>query len=61
MTSVPALLTALADNAVTDIVVANGTYRVSTAASQALGLALDRRAVRGPDQPVTVRAETRAA
>ena len=35
VTSIPALLTALADNAVTDIVVANGRYRVSPAASQA--------------------------
>ncbi len=34
VTSIPALLTALADNAVTDIVVANGTYRVSPASSQ---------------------------
>ncbi len=27
VTSIPALLSALADNAVTEIVVANGTYR----------------------------------
>ena len=51
MTSVPALLTALADNAVTEIVVANGTYRVSGAVDRAGQLALDRRPVRGPDPP----------
>ena len=50
VTSVAALLTALADNAVTDIVVANGTYRVSIAAAQRGELAVDRCPVRGPDQ-----------
>jgi len=35
VTSIPALLSALDDNAVTEIVVADGTYRVSPAASQA--------------------------
>jgi hypothetical protein len=34
VTSIPALLTALADDAVTEIVVADGTYRVSPASAQ---------------------------
>ena len=34
VTTIPALLSALDDNAVTDIVVANGTYHVSPAGSQ---------------------------
>ena len=41
----------LADNTVTEIVVANGTYRVSPASEQGLQLALDRVPVREPDPP----------
>ena len=57
--SIPALLDALDNNAVTDIVVANGTYQVSTAgklASNSLWIGsrfVDR------TNPVTVRAESR--
>ena len=47
VTTIPALLTSLADNAVDEIVVANGTYRVSPASSPGVQLALDRLAVRG--------------
>ena len=58
VTSVPALLTALADNAVTDIVVANGTYRVSPASSQASNSLWIGARFASRTNPVTVRAET---
>ncbi len=50
VTSVAALLTALANNATTDIVVANGTYHVSTAASQASDSLWIGGPLRGPDE-----------
>ena len=59
MTSIAALLSALANNAMTDIVVANGTYRVSAAASQASNSLWIGSRFAGRTQPVTVRAETR--
>ena len=58
VTSIPALLTALANNAVTDIVVANGTYRVSTASSQASNSLWIGARFASRTNPVTVRAET---
>ena len=58
MTSIPALLTALADNAVTDIVVANGTYRVSPSSDQASNSLWIGSRFAGRTNPVTVRAET---
>ena len=58
VTSIPALLTALADNTVTDIVVANGTYRVSPASSQAANSLWIGSRFAGRTRPVTVRAET---
>ena len=59
VTTIPALLNALDDNAVTDIVVANGTYRVSTASSQqSTSLWIGARYA-DRTNPVTVRAETR--
>ena len=59
VTTIPALLTALADNSVTEIVVANGTYRVSPASRQAPNsLWIDSRFA-GRTTPVVVRAETR--
>ena len=58
VTSIPALLTALADDAVTEIVVADGTYRVSGAANkQANSLWIGARFA-GRTRPVLVRAET---
>jgi hypothetical protein len=57
--TIPALLTALADNTVTDIVVANGTYRVSPASSQASNSLWIGSRFAGRTRPVTVRAETR--
>ena len=60
VTSIAALLTALADNSVTEIVVANGTYVVpgaSTSAGQTSGLWIDRRFASRTD-PVLVWAET---
>jgi hypothetical protein len=59
VTSIPALLTALADNAVTDIVVANGTYRVSPAHAQRSDSLWIGSRFAGRTRPVTVRAETR--
>ena len=59
VTSIPALLTALADNAVTDIVVANGTYRVSPAGSQRSDSLWIGSRFAGRTRAVTVRAETR--
>ncbi len=56
--SIKALLTALADNTVTEIVVANGTYVVPDAAShQGTGLWIDQRFA-GRTNPVLVRSET---
>ena len=58
VTSIKALLTALADNTVTEIVVANGTYVVPDAAShQSTGLWIDQRFA-GRTNPVLVRSET---
>ncbi len=51
VTSIPALLTALADNTVDEIVVANGTYRVSPACAAGVELAVDRLEVRQPHPP----------
>ena len=59
VTSIPALLTALADNAVTDIVVANGTYHVSPAGSQRSDSLWIGARFAGRTRAVTVRAETR--
>jgi hypothetical protein len=59
VSSVPALLDALRNNLITDIVVANGTYRVSPAGRQeSNSLWIDDRFA-GRTNPVTVRAETR--
>ena len=58
MSSIPALLTALADNTVTDIVVANGTYRVSPASGQASNSLWIGSRFAGRTRAVTVRAET---
>ena len=58
VTSIAALLTALADNTVTEIVVSNGTYVVPDAAShQSTGLWIDQRFA-GRTNPVLVRSET---
>ena len=60
VTSVAALLDKLADNSVTEIVVANGTYVVpnaSSSAGQTGGLWIDQRFA-GRSSPVLVRAET---
>jgi hypothetical protein len=59
VTTIPALLTALADNTVTDIVVANGTYRVGTASSQGTSSLWIGSRFAGRTRAVTVRAETR--
>jgi hypothetical protein len=59
VTSIPALLTALADNTLTEIVVANGTYRVSPASSQVSNSLWIGARYAGRTRPVTVRAETR--
>jgi hypothetical protein len=59
VTSIPALLTALADNAVDEIVVANGTYHVSPSGqkkSDSLWIGGDEFASR--TRPIIVRAET---
>ena len=58
VTSIRALLAALADDATTDIVVANGTYRVSAAASQRSNSLWIGSQFAGRTRPVTVRAET---
>ncbi len=58
VSSIPALLTALADNAVTDIVVANGTYHVSPASGQASDSLWIGSRFAGRTRAVTVRAET---
>ena len=59
VTSVAALLTALADNTVTEIVVANGTYRVSPASSKASNSLWIGSRYASRTRAVTVRAETR--
>ena len=59
MTSVAALLDKLADNSITDIVVANGTYRVSPAANQASNSLWIGSRYASRTKAVTVRAETR--
>ncbi len=59
VTSIPALLTALADDAITEIVVANGTYRVSAAAAQSSNSLWIGARFASRTRPVTVRAETR--
>ena len=58
VTSIPALLTALADDAVTEIVVADGTYRVSPAGSQRSDSLWIGARFAGRTRPVLVRAET---
>ncbi len=59
VTTIPALLTALANNAITDIVVANGTYRVSPAGGQRTDSLWIAGRYASRTNPVTVRAETR--
>ena len=59
VTSIAALLTALDDNAMTDIVVANGTYHVSPAGSQRSDSLWIGARFAGRTRAVTVRAETR--
>ena len=56
--SIPALLTALADDSITDITVANGTYHVSAAGLQMPDSLWIGAAFAGRTRPVTVRAET---
>jgi hypothetical protein len=58
VTSIPALLTALADDTVTEIVVADGTYRVSAAAAQRSDSLWIGARFAARTNPVTVRAET---
>ena len=58
VTSIAALLDALADNAVTEIVVANGTYRVSMAVAKRSDSLWIGSRFAGRTNPVTVRAET---
>jgi hypothetical protein len=57
VTSIAALLTALADNNVDEIVVANGTYRVSSASSKRSDSLWIGERFAGRTTPVTVRAE----
>ena len=59
MTSIAGLLAALDDNAMTDIVVANGTYQVSPAGSQRSDSLWIGARFAGRTRAVTVRAETR--
>jgi hypothetical protein len=59
VTSIPALLTALANNTITDIVVANGTYRVSAAGLQRSDSLWIGSAFAGRTRPVIVHAQTR--
>jgi len=56
--SIAALLSALANNAVTEIVVADGTYRVSAAAGKDVASLWIGSRFAGRTNPVTVRAET---
>jgi hypothetical protein len=58
VTSIPALLSALADDAVTQITVADGTYRVSPASSQASNSLWIGSRFAGRTRAVTIRAET---
>jgi hypothetical protein len=59
VSSIAGLLSALADNSITEIVVANGTYRVSASSSQASNSLWIGSRFAGRSNPVTVRAETR--
>jgi hypothetical protein len=59
VSSIPALLSALANDGVTEIVVADGTYDVSPAASQDPDSLWIGRRFAGRTRPVLVRAETR--
>jgi hypothetical protein len=59
VSSIPALLTALDNNSVTDIVVAKGTYRISRAAYQEADSLWIGARFADRTNPVTVRAETR--
>jgi hypothetical protein len=59
VSSVTALLSALANDGVTEIVVADGTYRVSPAGRQAADSLWIGSRFAGRNNPVTVRAETR--
>ena len=59
VTSIPALLTALANNSIDEIVVANGTYHVSPSGqlkADSLWIGGDKMVAR--TRPITVRAET---
>jgi hypothetical protein len=58
VSSIPDLLSTLDDNSVTEIVVANGTYRVSPAASQASNSLWIGARFADRTRPVVVRAET---
>ena len=58
VTSIDALLSTLADDAVGDIVVANGTYHISAASSHAADSLYIGSRFAGRSRPVTVRAET---
>jgi hypothetical protein len=58
VTSVPALLTALADNTVDEIVVANGTYTISASSNQASNSLWIGTRFASRTRAVTVRAET---
>jgi hypothetical protein len=58
VSSVPALLSALAKDSVTEVVVADGTYQVSPAASQASDSLWIGSRFAGRRNPVTIRAET---
>jgi hypothetical protein len=58
VTSIAALLTALADNSVTEIVVADGTYRVSPAGTKRADSLWIGARFASRTNPVTVRAET---
>ncbi len=59
VSSIPALLTALANDAVDEVVVANGTYRVSPSSRLATDSLWIGARFAGRTRPVTVRAETR--
>ncbi len=58
VTSIPGLLTALADNTVDEIVVANGTYTISASSNQASNSLWIGSRYASRTNPVTVRAET---
>ena len=59
VTSISALLTALANDSIGDIVVANGTYHVSTASSMRSDSLWIGKRFAGRTRPVLIRAETR--